>query len=175
VEETVDVIIECLIDENSVVVPDAWRSKWPYKFDGSIPVAFGGPERTESAALPTAPAEGNAVAFAFPSALVPPKPVDLEWVMDIIGGNAVSVSHDLYDLRRYCIIKNSWIKPDESSRFDRAVAASQYSAARSTTLPGGAQEEAIVNLLATALDKEADAVKVSEAKLPTIPKVLYFI
>lgn len=166
----VSFIVECILDEELMQIPNNWRSRFPYTFSELVPLSLGG----GSTAQPKFGTQGSVVEggefakYMMPEGDMPPSTEGPQWVVDVIGGSVSSVSHDLYDLMRFRDIKNSWL--DKSAdRFDRASAALTYNAARLCPRGDEAMEEEIVGLLATALDASADILKPLEALLSDIP------
>lgn len=173
-EETVNFIVECVLDDTVMAVPQKWRSRFPYSYSEMFPISLvGKPEVLQKGASQASVVAPDAAAeppkFVMPQGALPPDTCGPEWVVDVVGGAVASASHDLYDILRFKDIKNSWLEKS-SDRFDRGTAAVAYNAARLGPRDDSAEEE-IGGLLAGALGSAVDTLKPAEAILPDIPEV----
>ena len=179
-EVTVNFIMECVLDENSMDIPATWRSRFPYTYSGIFPMSFVPNNATsQKTASQGSVAIGEGVGepskFVMPEGALPPSVQGPEWVIDIIGGVVNSISNDLYDILRFKDIKNSWLEKS-SDRFDRGTAAMAYNAGRLLSRKEQDDvEDEIVGQLETALDSNVEVLKPLEALLQKIAQVLYFI
>jgi hypothetical protein len=106
VGEPLDMIIECLVDEKAMVIPEQWRCRLPYSFSQSVP----------GYVPPTFDGSLNEIPTPRPQFL---------WQLDYLRGSVMAVSHDTFDLERFTTQKNSWESLSEG-RTERALAALTY-------------------------------------------------
>lgn len=100
VADTLDILIECSLDENAMAVPPTWRSKLPHTFDVKTS-KMNNEVSLEQNSLP-----------------------NFKWRLDILAGVITNVSHDTFDLERYNTMKNLWEEKSEG-RSEQALAAAE--------------------------------------------------
>lgn len=111
--ETVDVLIECLLDESRMQLPMHWQSRFPHVFDDLMPSSEAA---SEGAVLNSIEAQSKCLNVK------PPVDILMSWKMDILAGRVTNVSHDTRRLVEQAAVKNSW-EASAAGRAERAVAA----------------------------------------------------
>lgn len=130
VPETVDVLIECLLDESRMQLPMHWQSRFPHVFDDLMPSCEES-KGTVSNSLNSIEAQSKYLNVK------PPVDVLMSWKMEVLAGRVTNVSHDTRRLVGQAAVKNSW--EASGGRAERAVAALAFYQEYSARRAGAAQ------------------------------------
>ena len=169
--EGVEIIFECKVDETAMQVPAEWRCRLPYTFDSVL-----ASEAVQADVnVPVIDASSLAVLPLHTVAPVAPK---FGWQMDMLAGIVTSSRHDVTDLEEFANIKNAWEDAQEGRATKAAAALAHYHERKRIKMqlqqdqqPSREEKsesvvnETVVGLLATALEKEVDEVRITEAIL----------
>jgi len=177
VPETVDILIECFLDESRMQLPMHWQSRFPHVFDDLIPSSDGS-EDSASNSLNSIEAQSKCLNVK------PPVDMLMSWKMEILAGKVTNVSHDTRRLIEQAAVKNSW-ETSSVGRAERAVAAlafyQEYSArsAGAVLASNGSEEEkkqsdlstSMLTNLVVALQSEEDLLNRRYEQQYNLPKV----
>lgn len=176
--EPLDLLLECCLDETSMVIPEKWRSRLPFYFDGggsrrpgeaaSAPAGGGGASSLEGGIVGTSMSSGSDQGEAKPSL------EKFQWQLDVLAGTVIDMSHDIFDLQRLAAIKNGW-EEAVPGRTERAIAALEYYKSSSTssveTTNGTDAAAQLLEKLSVALGKAAGELQPRLDLLANYPKV----
>jgi hypothetical protein len=157
--ETVDFILEVVIDETKMRIPSHWRSRFPFKFRRyNMTSALGDMDEKVAEGL-TCSSQDHGIHF--------------HWQLDVLAGKVSKMHHDTFDLERYAALKNKW-EEDAPGRRGRALAGRSYWTLREQSNGGPIDDPTIDKLsvdLSEALDKEETVVAQRERQLKFLPAV----
>ena len=146
-----EIVIEALIDESSMKVPESWCSKLPHRFDNSDIMPSDGclSNNIEGVSMPV-----------------------LIWTLDVLDGSVVKATHDVSKLEECNAMKLEWEAIHGPGRLEKANAALAYFKARMSKAE--ATESAVADqqmLLAKALESDISEIKDFEEAIRGAPKV----
>lgn len=124
--DVVDVIVECIVDNQRMAVPNSWNSSFPHVFDEFFPNQPGETSDAISFYQETLNFQKSYLKVK------PPERPLLSWKLDFLSGKVHGVSHDITNTLKYYEVKKSWDQLDppgntlSSNRLERAVAAANF-------------------------------------------------
>mmetsp|Transcript_20842 Transcript_20842/g.29973 ORF Transcript_20842/g.29973 Transcript_20842/m.29973 type:complete len:1324 (+) Transcript_20842:101-4072(+) len=156
--DVLEFILELIVDENRMHVPDEWRSRYPFQF------------RRSNTSSELGNMDGRSVYGAGLS-----NKALFKWQLDVLAGKIVKMQHDLYNLERYTAMKNKWDEVS-SGRRSRAQAAKTFFDIRLGRTTAD-QEHSVdgVPELAEALEKSEESIADREKALQSLPEYKEFI
>jgi hypothetical protein len=160
--ETIDFILEVVLDESKMRIPTAWKSRFPFKFRRYHTAS-------ELGAMDEKVAEGASSSFQSREETE----IQFHWQLDVLAGKVSKMHHDTFDLERYASLKNKW-EEDAPGRRARALAGRAYWTGRGNAAKP-LDDPTIDKLsadLAEALDKEEAVVAQRERQLKFLSLVL---
>ncbi|KAJ1430196.1 hypothetical protein B484DRAFT_449029, partial [Ochromonadaceae sp. CCMP2298] len=99
--DTVDVLIECLLDDETMMIGEEWLSRYPHVFDALFPDApEPGVEPDPALAEGIASTAANIESQSACLGVRPPKSVLVKWQLDVLAGKVHNVSHDTRKLEQ---------------------------------------------------------------------------
>ena len=150
--DTVDVLIECTLDDEQMIISEDWQSRFPHVFDCLYPdvsitaaahaaeaaEALGGANDKDKAKDKKGGADAAAEGEDGVSkntaviqqqmkclGLAPPSEPLIKWQMDLLSGKVVNLSHDIRALEMEVAVKNSW-EESSAGRAEKSAAALRY-------------------------------------------------
>ena len=152
-DEGTKVLVEVLVDRHHMEVPEAFFSRYPFRFDEEI-------------------ASGNDYSGLSRSCL-------FHWQIDVLAGSVLESVCDTFDLERFAAVKNGW-EEAQQGRYDRSLQAKSYNDEKQAAYVSAAGSKAIISdatltYLATALDKDLAIVKQREECIEAAPMYREYI
>lgn len=152
--DTVDVLIECTLDDDEMLIAEDWQSRYPHVYDGLYPDSTLGQQAetanaheaatshehkekerekgTKKGEIAAADGEDGVSKNAHVIeaqqkclAIPPPNKILIKWQLDVLAGKVVNISHDLRALEKEVALKNSW-EEKSAGRGERSAAALKY-------------------------------------------------
>jgi hypothetical protein len=139
--DTVDVLIECTLDEAAMIIADDWQSRYPHVFDclyadpsasrAATPAPDAAAEKGKKGEAAVDPQEAirkNAEIIQAQQACLgvpPPSKTLVKWQLDVLAGKVLNISHDTRALEKEIALKNSW-EDSSAGRAEKSAAAMQY-------------------------------------------------
>lgn len=144
--DNVDVLVECTLDEEVMLIGEDWQSRYPHVYDGlypdvSLSAAAAASEAHDALASPSPEKGGKKgeVEAEDPVAkniqviqaqqkclgVAPPSDILIKWQLDVMAGKVVNISHDIRALEKEIAMKNSW-EEGSAGRSDKSAAALRY-------------------------------------------------
>lgn len=162
--DSVEFIVDVLLDETKMTIPEEWKSRYPFKFRKYQVMSELG-DMDEKLNEGFEPCHIREVQF--------------HWQLDVLAGKILRMQHDTYDLERYAAMKNKW-EDDAPGRRSRALAGRSYwttrtaATAKHPTSIDDALVDKLIPDLAEALEKEETVIGQKERKLKFLPLVSLF-
>jgi len=170
--EGTEVVLELSIDESAMIVPSSWRSRLPYVFNGEAATD----DSSSSSSSSSSGAEGQE--GAEPCHAVPPVSPKFSWTIDVLAGLVNDCRSDTASLETCANLKNAWEDAQEGRAAKAAAALALFrerAKAKLVAEPSGAVSEAVLELLATALEREAADFRSREEVLAGVEEVRLFL
>lgn len=139
--DSVDVLIECTLDEAAMIIAEDWQSRYPHVFDclyadpspsrAATPAPDAAAEKGKKGEAAVDPQEAirkNAEIIQAQQACLgvpPPSKTLVKWQLDVLAGKVLNISHDTKALEKEIALKNSW-EDSSAGRAEKAAAAIKY-------------------------------------------------